>query len=179
MPLKFLGLKNTRVTDLSALAGMPLERVSLPSPPTDLSPLKEGLLQHQTVEGCAGCHRTIDPYGLAMENFNGVGLWRDKEDGERPPNEWGNSAKPIVNEGTLPNGDTYASCKDFKSLLAKQSERFERGLAERLLMYALGRTLGPADDTVVQQLVADMRESGHSLKGLIRGITETRAFQSK
>lgn len=141
--------------------------------------VRERLLLHQEVEACAGCHRTIDPYGLAMENFNAVGLWRDKQDGEKPVEQYWGGRKPIVNEGTLPNGQPYSNYKEFKALLAAQSQRFERGLAERLLVYALGRTLEPTDDTTVQGLVSKMGTSGHTLRSLIQAIVQTKAFGTK
>lgn len=57
--------------------------------------------------------------------------------------------------------------------------RFERGLAEKMMMYALGRTLEPTDDAVLQKIVTDMGTSGHTLKSLIHGIVATRAFRTK
>ena len=141
--------------------------------------VRDRLLQHQKVAACAGCHRTIDPYGLAMENFSAVGLWRDKQDGEKHPREWGDRAPPIINEGTLPNGKTYTSFAEFKSLLSAQQDRFVRGLAEKLFVYALGRSLEPTDRATIDQLVAATKSEGHSLKALIRSIARTRAFQTK
>mgnify|MGYP003638236381 CR=1 FL=1 len=140
--------------------------------------VRERLLQHQEIEACAGCHRTIDPYGLAMENFNVVGLWRDRQDGEIE-HFWSHNPPPIINEGALPNGKDYAGFSEFKALLAEQSARFERGLAEKLMIYALGRSLDPADDATLSALVADMSENGHTLSGLIRGIVKTEAFRTK
>ena len=141
--------------------------------------VRERLLKHQTVETCAGCHRGIDPYGLAMENFNAVGRWRDKQDGEKPLELYWGNRKPIINEGTLPNGKAYANFAEFKALIVAQGDRFERGLAERLLTYALGRSLEPTDDPTVAQLVQQMQQSDHTLRGLIHGIVRTKAFASK
>ncbi len=140
--------------------------------------VRERLLRHQEVEACAGCHRTIDPYGLALENFNVVGLWRDVQDGEQR-HFWTYNPPPIITEGTLPNGQAYASFAEFKALLAAQSERFERGLAEKLMVYALGRMLEPTDDGTIQDLVAEMGNRGHTMSSLIRGIVKTEAFRSK
>lgn len=140
--------------------------------------VRDRLLQHQKVQACAGCHRTIDPYGLAMENFNVVGLWRDVQDGEKE-HMWGSNPPPIINEGTLPNGKSYNSFAEFKSLITSQTERFERGLAEKLMVYALGRTLEPTDDPVLQRVVAETGNSGHTLPSLIRSIVHTDAFRTK
>lgn len=141
--------------------------------------VRERLLQHQTVETCANCHRTIDPYGLALENWNAVGLWRDRQDGEKPPRQWGNRAPRIINQGALPNGDRYRNYTEFKAALKKQTQRFERALAEKLFIYALGRTLEPTDDAAIQRLVTNMPNHGHTLKGLIHDIVQTKAFRTK
>lgn len=141
--------------------------------------VRERLLQHQQVEACAGCHRTIDPYGLAMENFNAVGQWRDAQDGEGDLTIWGRDRPPIITEDTLPNGKGYKSFAEFKKLIVEQAPRFERGLAEKMMIYALGRTLEPTDDAVLQKIVTDMGTSGHTLKSLIHGIVATKAFRTK
>ena len=141
--------------------------------------MRERLLAHQKVEACAGCHRTIAPYGLAMENFNAVGRWRENQDGEKPVREWGRNPPPIINTGTLPNGKEYKNYREFKQRIVEQSARFERGLAEKLFIYALGRTLEPTDDVVLAKLVEDMSSSNHTLKSLIQGIVKTHAFRTK
>lgn len=151
----------------------------VPNVSGELLTVRDRLLAHQQVEACAGCHRTIDPYGLAMENFNAVGQWRETQDGEKERQQWGSNPPPIINEGTLPNGSSYSNFAEFKSLIVAQGERFERGLAEKLMIYALGRTHEPTDDAVLQTIVADMAQSGHTLRALIRGVVHSRAFQTK
>ena len=140
--------------------------------------VRQRLLKHQEVAMCASCHRTIDPYGLALENFNAIGLWRDKQDGENR-HVWGNSPPAINPEGTLPNGTHFTTFAEFKAALLAQSNRFERGLAEKLFIYALGRSLEPSDEATIEQIVATMAKDGHTLKVLIRAIIHTEAFQTK
>ncbi len=140
--------------------------------------VRERLLQHQQIEACAGCHRTIDPYGLALENFNAVGLWRDFQDGE--DNQlWHRNPPPIVTQGRLPNGTEFSTFAEFKAAVTAQGERFERGLAEKMLTYALGRMLEPTDDATIQELVGQMGDNGRTLSSLIRGIVRSEAFQTK
>jgi hypothetical protein len=112
-----------------------------------------------------------------MENFNVVGLWRDVQDGETE-HFWRWQPPPIT-EGTLPNGKTYRSFAEFKALLSSQGARFERGLAEQLLTYALGRLLEPGDDAVLADIVQSMGQEGHSMSALIKGIVRSEAFRSK
>ena len=140
--------------------------------------VRERLLRHQEVEACAGCHRTIDPYGLAMENFNVVGLWRDVQDGEQQ-HFWTWNPPPVIVEGTMPNGKKYANFAEFKELLTSQTARFERGLAEKLFIYALGRTLEPSDDGVLADIVSQTAEQGHSMSAMIKAIVRTEAFRTK
>lgn len=141
--------------------------------------VRERLEKHRHVATCRNCHRRIDPYGLALENFNVIGQWREQLDGEKPLREWGSNRPNIECNGTLPNGDEYSSFAEFKESLVAQSDRFERALAEKLLMYALGRTLEASDRTTVLGLVERMQENDHSLRSLIHGIAETEAFQTK
>ena len=113
-----------------------------------------------------------------MENFDAVGRWRAQQDGEGL-HLWGRNAPPIINEGRLPNGHAFANFAEFKAGVAAQGARFERGLAEKLTIYALGRTLEPSDDALINQLVTDMAANGHTLRSLIRGIVHSEAFRSK
>ena len=141
--------------------------------------VRERLEKHRHVSSCRNCHRRIDPYGLALENFNVIGQWRDQLDGEKPLREWGNNRPDIECEGTLPNGTEYSSFAEFKQSLVAQSDRFERALAEKLLIYALGRTLEPSDRSVVLGLVEQMQKNDHTLRSVIHGIVKTEAFGTK
>ena len=141
--------------------------------------VRERLEKHRHVATCRNCHRRIDPYGLALENFNVIGQWRDKLDGEKPLNHWGSNRPDIDCSGTLPNGTQYSSFGEFKRAIVAQSDRFERALAEKLLMYALGRTLEASDRSVILDLITNMQNNGHTLRSLLHGITKTEAFGSK
>lgn len=141
--------------------------------------VRERLEKHRHVATCRNCHRRIDPYGLALENFNVIGQWRDKLDGEKPLARWGNNRPDIDCSGTLPNGVDYTSFAEFKQALVGQGDRFERALAEKLLMYALGRTLEASDRTTTLDLIERMQNNNHTLRSLIHGIVSTEAFVTK
>ena len=141
--------------------------------------VRQRLEQHRHVATCRNCHRRIDPYGLALEHFNVVGEWRDRLDGERPIELWGENRPPIECHGTLPNGTEYSSFVEFKAAIVSQFDRFERAVAEKLLMYALGRTLEPSDRATIDGLVATMQSNQHTLRSLVQGITLTEAFRTK
>jgi len=102
-------------------------------------PLKEQLKEHRENEACARCHRGIDPWGIALEEFDAVGLLRDKiqrKSGKRML-EFDVDAK-----ATLPGGHEVDGLDDLKShLLTEKNDQFARTLVSRMLAYSLGRSL--------------------------------------
>lgn len=138
--------------------------------------VRERLMQHQQIEACASCHRALDPYGLALENFNVIGAWRDVQDGE---NFRGDRRPPIVASGRLPNGREFHDFDEFRSLLLEQGDRFRRCLAEKLLLYALGRPAGPEDDGTISRAVEGMKNGDDSLRSLIQSLVSSEVFVTK
>ncbi|WP_339742129.1 DUF1592 domain-containing protein [uncultured Rubinisphaera sp.] len=142
----------------------------------ELLTVRQRLDQHRTIAACASCHRKIDPYGLALENFNVIGQWRVKQDGERP--WWPDEAK-IDASGTLPNGTHFETVEEFRSALAEQEERFLRGLSEKLFTYALGRVVEPSDRQTIDELVSRVQNNDYTLRSLIEGIVVSEEFLTK
>jgi mono/diheme cytochrome c family protein len=139
--------------------------------------VRERLALHRTVESCANCHNRIDPYGLALENFNAIGQWRDVQDGETQG--WGPQPPRVDPSGSLPSGREFKTVHEFKQALADQSDRFLTGLAGKMFVYAVGRTVEPTDRATLEKLVQAMKADGHSLRSLIKGVVTTEAFRSK
>jgi len=137
--------------------------------------VRERLLQHKQIAACAACHLSLDPYGLALENFNVIGSWREQQDGE---NFRGNSRPIIDASGRLPNGQQFTEFDEFRSLLLLQGDRFRRALAEKLFVYTFGRPYGPEDDATLSQAVRDMRNDGDTFRALIKSIVSSKAFVS-
>lgn len=138
--------------------------------------VRDRLLQHQQIEACASCHRSLDPYGLALENFNVVGSWRDRQDGE---NFRGSNRPPIDASGRLPNGVEFGSFEEFRQRLLDQKGRFRRSLAEKMMVYALGRPVEPEDDSTLTQAVADMQSGNDTLRALIKSLVTSKVFLTK
>jgi hypothetical protein len=138
--------------------------------------VRERLLQHQQIEACAACHRSLDPYGLALENFNVTGAWRDQQDGE---DFRGSNRPPIVTSGKLPGGQEFDNFEEFRQRLLEQDDRFRRALAERLLLYALGRPVEPSDDETLNRAVSDMSSGNDSIRLLIKSLVSSKAFITK
>lgn len=138
--------------------------------------VRERLLQHQQIEACAACHRGIDPYGLALENFNVIGQWRDEQDGE---NFRGGKRPKIDASSKLPSGESFANFAEFKKLLKQQHPRFRQALAEKLLSYALGRPVEPLDRPTIDQMTAAATAGDDSLRSLIQALVTSEAFRTK
>ncbi|MCB1228629.1 MAG: DUF1592 domain-containing protein [Verrucomicrobiae bacterium] len=138
--------------------------------------VRQRLDQHRTIESCRACHARIDPYGLALENFNVIGKWRTQQDGER--GYWPKEAR-IDPTGTFPNGRPYENVAEFRAGLVGQSDRFLRGLAEKMLTYALGRSIESTDRGTIDHLVETMKSNDLTFRSLIKGIAETEAFSEK
>jgi len=138
--------------------------------------VRERLDQHREIESCANCHRTLDPYGLGLENFNVVGLWRTKQDGERE--YWPDTAK-IDASGRFPNGAEFAGLEDYKRGLVGMSDRFLRGFSEKMFIYALARTVEPSDRETIDELVSAMKKNGESPRSLIKAVVTSEAFLTK
>ncbi|MCC9599855.1 DUF1592 domain-containing protein [Stieleria sp. JC731] len=138
--------------------------------------VRQRLIAHQQIDACAACHRNLDPYGLALENFNVIGLWRTEQDGE---DFRGRNVPPIDPSGRLPDGTSFNSYDEFKSLLVQQKQRFRRGVAERLLVYALGRPVSPSDDDDLQHMIDTMIRGGDSMRTLLHGLVTSQVFGEK
>lgn len=138
--------------------------------------VRERLLQHQQIESCAACHRSLDPYGLALENFNVIGAWRDRQDGE---DFRGNNRPPIEVRGRLPSGVEFDNFEEFRQRLLDQDDRFRRGLAEKMLVYALGRPVEPTDDGTLTRAVEAMAEQGDTFRALIKSLVNSKVFLQK
>ena len=94
--------------------------------------LREVLAVHRSKPECVSCHQRLDPPGLALENFNAMGIWREREFGQ-----------PIEPGGTLVTGESFKNVREMKHILAtRHSTEFYRCLTEKLLTYALGRRPG-------------------------------------
>jgi hypothetical protein len=153
-------------------------------PPPDVKPLdpdirgaktiRGQLAKHRTVATCGSCHKTIDPPGFALENFDPIGGWRDRyprPDGEGPR---------VDASDTLPGGEKFTDIVSFKNvLLAGHRDQFARCLTEKLLTYAMGRTLEPADDAYVDQIVAALKKRDGGLRDLVGLVAESEPFRRK
>ena len=141
--------------------------------------VRERLAKHREQTTCQNCHRRIDPYGLALENFNTVGRWREYEDGEKPIRHWGEDRPPVDPSGRLMTGAQFDTFAEFKTVLRRQQDRFIRGLSEKLLSYSLARSVAPGDRVLLDAIVQRCKEDGNSLRTMLGLIIQSKTFRSK
>jgi hypothetical protein len=152
-----------------------------PPPPPDIPPLedaakgltnrapslRETLAAHRENALCSSCHNRMDPLGLALENFNAMGMWRDTEYNE-----------PIDATGQLITGETFRTVTELKRVLIENhSHDFYRTVTEKLLTYALGRGLEYYDVETCDQIEARLGAAQGRPSALLAGIIESAAFQ--
>jgi PAS domain-containing protein len=129
--------------------------------------LRETLELHRSKALCASCHARMDPIGLGMENFNAMGMWREKERGQT-----------IDTAGKLITGESFTSVQELKQILATEHRRdFYRCLTEKLLTYALGRGPEYYDVETVDQIVQRLERENGRFSALLMGILESAPFQ--
>ena len=129
--------------------------------------LRETLAAHRENSLCSSCHNRMDPLGLALENFNAMGMWRDQEYGQT-----------IDATGTLITGEKFNDIRELKHILiTKHARDFYTTVAEKMLIYALGRGLEYYDVETVDQIVARIEKAGGKVSALIAGVVESAPFQ--
>ena len=131
-------------------------------------PLRERLEKHRANPVCAGCHRAMDPIGFAMENFDGVGRWRSREDGQ-----------PIDASGTLFTGARMDGVAALRREIAARPEVFVGVLTEKMLTYAMGRGIEHYDMPAVRKIVRDARATNYRFSSIVLGVARSVPFQMK
>ena len=129
--------------------------------------MRERMALHHTSPTCASCHSLFEPLGLALENFDGVGAWRLKDEGQ-----------PIDTAGVLANGTKIDGVASLRDLLMQNSEQFVRVMAEKLLTYGLGRGVEVQDMPLVRSIVRDAAASNYRFSTLVMGVVKSAPFQN-
>jgi len=139
--------------------------------------IRDQLKVHREAEACASCHRNIDPWGIALEHFDAVGLWRDNV---RRKSGGKFETLPVNATDHFPDGREIAGVDSLKELLiVERKDQFARGLVVRLLTYALGRRLELSDQSAIDDLTSEFAEGDYQLRRLIHQIVASQLFQTK
>ena len=147
-----------------------------------LSPAKQ-LAFHREKEACAGCHNKLDPWGLALENYDAIGQWRDLAATSEAANAAKKAKAVPVSLGapvTLPKGEVVKSTDELRRHLREhEADAFAKGLTQKLMAYALGRSLEWTDKAAVDQITAQFAKSDYRLHGLITAIVTSKTFRNR
>jgi mono/diheme cytochrome c family protein len=150
-----------------------------PPPPdvdTDLSQpkgappatLRARLESHRSKPGCNQCHGVIDPIGLAMENYDAIGRWRDRD---------ADANAPIDARTVLPDGRPIDGPSELRDALFGGRDLFIRAFTEKLMMYAVGRELEYFDMPHVRAVVRGAAAQDYRLSAIVSGIVASDAFR--
>ena len=152
-----------------------------PAPPPDVPPfpeeetdkvmtVRERMENHRKNPVCAACHARIDPLGFAMENFDAVGKWRDRD----------RKAGVLIDaSGQLPDGSKFDGLVELRKLMLEQEDAFVATVARKLFTYALGRGLEYYDMPAVRKVVRDTAPTDYRWSSIIMGIVESVPFKMR
>lgn len=145
-----------------------------------LSP-RELLDAHMEEAQCAQCHRKIDPIGFGLENFDAAGIWRDQLELKQVVKKKVRKKKvvPVDASGQLPNGDPFENYFELRDRIAGQSDVFERGFAESLIEYGLGRPFGFSDESLREQILKHAAAKNGQMSEFIHALVLSKAFRTK
>ncbi len=152
-----------------------------PPPPPDIPDLKlhgkdgrkltmrEQMEQHRSNAICASCHARMDPLGFALENYDGVGRWRQTDAG-----------RPIDASGRLPDGSQFVGPGELKkALVTAHADEFIDTFTEKLLTYALGRGLEYFDKPAVRSITREAARDNYRMSALVTAIVKSTPFQMR
>jgi hypothetical protein len=150
-----------------------------PPPPPDVPQLDEAAVgvnaslrmqmeKHRADPICASCHSKMDPLGFGLENYDAIGRWRTKD-----------GSFDVDSSGVLPNGKTFASPAEMRSVLNSQLPEFSRALTERMLTYALGRGVKGFDEPVLAKIQSAVAADGYRFQPIIREIVKSLPFTAR
>lgn len=138
--------------------------------------VRERLAKHRSEPNCASCHAKLDSYGLALENYDAIGRWRERQNGEGIT---GPQAPKIDPSGALKSGREFSDLAGYKAALLAEKEKFVRAFSEKLLTYALGRLVGYVDNATLEQITTSAMKSDHRLQDLIQAVVSSEPFLTK
>jgi len=156
--------------------------MSPPDPPADVPPLKprtadatshateqtmrQKMLDHRVRADCVQCHRLMDPIGFALENFDGIALWRSHDEGA-----------PVDASGEVFDNTRIDGPVALRKWLTGYSNQFVSVVVEKLLTYALGRGVEYKDMPLVRSITRDAARSDNRLSALVLGVVKSKPFQ--
>lgn len=140
--------------------------------------IPQALAVHRNNAACMGCHRKIDPWGIAFEEYDALGNWQ--RDGNGASLRKRRTSQPIDAKAELPSGVTVDGMRELqKELIRSKADPFRRAMLRKLMAYSLGRSLTLGDIAAADALVPALRERGDRLPAVIELVAASEPFQSK
>ena len=160
-----------------------IEGVPPPNPPPNVPTLndkdigttkaltvRELMAKHRASPTCSSCHSIMDPLGFALENFDAVGMWRDKD----------RFAGTVIDSaGELPDGSKINGPDDLRKALLRRPEQFVQTFVEALLTYSMGRTREYYDMPTVRKIVRDTQASDYKFSAIVQAVVNTEQFKMR
>jgi len=128
---------------------------------------RQKLEQHRADAQCAGCHAKMDGFGFALENFDGIGQWRDRDE----------TGAAVDASGQVGTGRKLNGVADVRALFRERREDFTRCLTEKLLIYALGRGLDYYDEPTLDRIQGALARDGYKFSTLLTEIVKSDPFR--
>ena len=139
--------------------------------------VRQRLEQHRGSAACASCHARLDPFGIALENYDAIGKWRERQNGEGFK---GDDKSPALDvSGVLPGGRAFHDLPEFKQALLAEKDRFVRGFTKKMLTYALGRSVGATDRETVDAIVQKLERDEYRIQSLLQAVVASEPFRMK
>ncbi len=149
--------------------------------------IREQLAKHRQLESCASCHVRMDPPGFALESFDVIGGWREfyrtsgngkavTVDGRRMPYLHGSKVDP---SDVLPDGRAFRDIDELKRLLLTDQDQIARALTTKLLTYATGHGLEPADKPAADAIVQRVKGKNYGFRSLVHEVVASDVFRTK
>jgi len=124
---------------------------------------------HRSNPTCAACHKMMDPLGFALENFDGLGGWREST----------GNGEPIDSSGVLPDGTMFNGPAGLRDALMTKQDMFVETFTERLMTYALGRGVEEYDHPALRKIARDAASDQYRWSSLVLGIVNSAPFQMR
>jgi Protein of unknown function (DUF1592)/Protein of unknown function (DUF1588)/Protein of unknown function (DUF1585)/Protein of unknown function (DUF1587)/Protein of unknown function (DUF1595)/Planctomycete cytochrome C len=130
--------------------------------------VRERMISHRANQPCKGCHQIMDPIGLALENFDGTGRWRNTDSGTK-----------IDASGQLVDGTPIDSVETLRNALLTRPDAFVQTMTEKLLMYAVGRASHYYDMPAIRAITREAARNDYKFSSLVLGIVNSDPFQMR
>lgn len=130
--------------------------------------VRQQLESHRSNALCASCHSKMDPLGFGLENYDAIGRWRTLD-----------GKLPVDSTGVLPDGKTFATPAELKEILKSNRDAFVRCLAQKLLVFALGRGLEAYDRPTVDLISQRVAANGYRFSQFMEEIVNSAPFQMR